>query len=49
MKIDKDNLIEKVLIDEESLNLKIKQLAKTLNDNYADKDELILVCILKVH
>ena len=47
MKIDKDNLIEKVLIDEESLNLKIKQLAKTLNDNYADKDEIILVCILK--
>lgn len=47
MKIDKDNLIEKVLIDEESLNLKIKQLAKTLNDYYADKDELILVCILK--
>ena len=47
MKIDKDNLIEKVLIDEESLNLKIKQLAKTLNNYYADKDELILVCILK--
>ena len=47
MKIDRENLIEKVLIDEESLNLKIRQLAKTLNEHYADKDELILVCILK--
>lgn len=47
MKIDRENLIEKVLIDEESLNLKIRQLAKTLSEHYADKDELILVCILK--
>ena len=47
MKIKKDEIIEKVLIDEESLSLKIKQLAKTLNEYYADKDELILVCILK--
>lgn len=47
MRIKKDDIIEKVLIDEESLNLKIKQLAKTLNEYYADKDELILVCILK--
>ena len=47
MKIKKDEIIEKVLIDEESLSLKIKQLAKTLNNHYADKDELILVCILK--
>lgn len=47
MRIKQDDIIEKVLIDEESLNLKIKQLAKTLNEYYADKDELILVCILK--
>lgn len=47
MKIKQDDVIEKVLIDEESLTLKIKQLAKTLNKHYADKDELILICILK--
>lgn len=47
MKIKKDEIIEKILIDEESLSLKIKQLAKTLNEHYADKDELILICILK--
>lgn len=47
MIIKQDDIIEKVLIDEESLNLKIKQLAKTINEHYADKDELILVCILK--
>lgn len=47
MIIEQDDIIEKVLIDEESLNLKIKQLAKTINEHYADKDELILVCILK--
>lgn len=47
MKIKKDEIIEKILIDEESLSLKIKQLAKTLNEHYEDKDELILICILK--
>ena len=47
MKIKQDDIIEKVLIDEESLNIKIRQMAKTLNEYYADKDELILVCILK--
>lgn len=47
MKIDSNDLIEKVLIDEESLNKKIRKLANTLNEHYADKDELILVCILK--
>lgn len=47
MKIDSNELIEKVLIDEESLNKKIKSLARTLNEYYADKEELILVCILK--
>lgn len=36
-----------MLIDEESLKLKIKQLAKTINDYYKDKDEVILVGILK--
>lgn len=47
MKIKQDDIIEKVLIDEESLSLKIRQMAKTLNEYYADKDELILICILK--
>lgn len=47
MKIKQEDIIEKVLIDEESLSLKIRQMAKTLNEYYADKDELILICILK--
>ena len=32
MKIDSNDLIEKVLIDEESLNKKIRKLANTLNE-----------------
>lgn len=47
MKIKQEDIIEKVLIDEESLSLKIRQMAKNLNEYYADKDELILICILK--
>ena len=44
---DYSEIIDRVLIDEESLKLKIKQLAKTINDYYKDKDEVILVGILK--
>lgn len=44
---DYNEIIDRVLIDEESLQLKIKQLAKTINEYYKDKDELILVGILK--
>lgn len=47
MKIDKNEIIEKILIDEESLDKKIRQLANKINSYYADKDELILVGILK--
>lgn len=42
-----DELIDRVLIDEESLRIKIKQLAKTINEYYRDKEELLLVGILK--
>ena len=44
---DYSEIIDRVLIDEDSLKLKIKQLAKTINDYYKDKDEVILVGILK--
>lgn len=47
MKIDSSELIEKVLIDEESLQRQIKKIAKKINDYYEDKGELILVGILK--
>lgn len=47
MRIDKNNLVDKVLIDEESIEKKIKQLSKSLNEYYEDKGELILVGILK--
>lgn len=47
MVTDYNDIVERVLIDEESLKLKIKQLAKTINNYYKDKDELILVGILK--
>ncbi len=44
---DTNELIEKVLIDEESLNKRIRKLASTINDYYKDKDTVILVGILK--
>ena len=47
MRIEQDDFIDKVLIDEESLDHKIRKLAKTINKQYKDKDELIMVCILK--
>lgn len=47
MVTDYNDIVERVLIDEESLKLKIKQLAKTINNYYKDRDELILVGILK--
>lgn len=47
MKTDYSDIIERVLIDEESLKLKIEQLAKTINSYYENKDTLVLVGILK--
>ena len=44
---DTNDLMEKVLIDEDSLNARIKKLANTINEYYADKDTLIMVGILK--
>lgn len=40
-------MMEKVLIDEETINLRIKKLASYINDYYKDEDTLILVGILK--
>lgn len=42
-----EEIIEKVLIDEESLHKRIKQLANQLNEYYKDKSTIILVGILK--
>lgn len=44
---DTNEIIEKVLIDEESLNLRIKKLASYINEHYKDDDTLIMVAILK--
>ncbi len=47
MKTDLEEVIDHVLIDEESLNKRIKKLANQLNEYYEDKNELVLVGILK--
>lgn len=47
MKRDLDEVIEKVLIDEDSLQKRIKKLASQINEYYEDKDSLVLVGILK--
>lgn len=44
---DINDIMEKVLIDEDSLNARIKKLANTINEHYADKDTVIMVGILK--
>ena len=44
---DTNEIIEKVLIDDESLNLRIKKLASYINEHYKDEDTLIMVAILK--
>ncbi|MFO3665144.1 hypoxanthine phosphoribosyltransferase [Anaerococcus sp. ENR0831] len=44
---DTNEIIEKVLIDEDSLNVRIKKLASQINDHYKDEDTLIMVAILK--
>ncbi len=44
---DTNKFIEKVLIDENTLDLKIKKLATYINDYYKDEDSLIMVGILK--
>lgn len=47
MKTDLEEVIDQVLIDEESLNKRIKKLANQVNEYYEDKNELVLVGILK--
>lgn len=44
---DTNEIIEKVLIDEESLNVRIKKLAGQINEHYKDEETLIMVAILK--
>lgn len=42
-----DEVIDKILIDEESLEKRIKKLANQINEYYEDKSTVILVGILK--
>ncbi len=44
---DLEEVIDKVLIDEESLQKRVKKLANQLNEYYQDKSTVILVGILK--
>lgn len=44
---DLGEVIDKVLIDEESLQKRVKKLANQLNEYYQDKSTVILVGILK--
>jgi len=41
------NDIDKVLIDEETLQARIQELAQQIEDDYEDIDNLLIVCILK--
>lgn len=48
MKVDVDRAIEKVVIDEETIYKRVKQLSKELNDYYDDVEEpVIFLGILK--
>lgn len=47
MKSDLKEVIDKVLIEEDGLHKRIKQLAGQINEYYEDKDSVILVGILK--
>ncbi|MCI5840199.1 MAG: hypoxanthine phosphoribosyltransferase [Peptoniphilaceae bacterium] len=47
MKTDYNSIIEKVLIDEESLKKRIKQLAAKINEHYENEDSILLVGILR--
>lgn len=46
MKSD-NNIIEKVLISNEDINTRIKELANQITDEYKDKGDLVVVGILK--
>lgn len=47
MRENYEDIIEKILIDEESLTKRIKQLSSQINEYYKDKNELVIVGILK--
>lgn len=47
MNYDANDLIDKILIDEDSIEQRIKKLAHTINEHYADKGTLVMVGILK--
>lgn len=39
--------IDKVLIDEETLQSRIQSIGEQIEADYADKDDLLLICVLK--
>ncbi len=39
--------VAEVLINEEALASRIKELAKAITDDYQDQDDLLLICVLK--
>lgn len=39
--------IERILIDEAPLHLRVQELAQQIEDDYAGADDLLLVCVLK--
>jgi hypoxanthine phosphoribosyltransferase len=42
-----DNDIEKILISEEQINYRLKELGEMINRDYKDKDNILLVGVLK--
>lgn len=42
-----EKYLQEILIDEVTLQTRIAQLGKQLNEDYADCDDLLLLCILK--
>ena len=44
---DMHYMVDHVLIDEETLKKRVKELGEELSRDYADKDDVIMVCILK--
>ena len=40
-----NNVVEKVLIDEQTLQAKVSEFARILSEEYADKDPVLWVCL----
>lgn len=47
MPLPYEKYLQEILIDETDLQTRIKELGQQLNQDYADCDDLLLLCILK--